>query len=49
MFALSVPVDPAHVSHHFGEALTVLEHAGKAEVNVGGRGFRMKKSFFEDL
>lgn len=46
---IGAPADPAHVTHHFGEALSVLEHAGEAEVSVGGRNFRMKRSFLDDL
>ena len=26
-----------------------MEHAGEAQVNIGGRPFRMKKSFLDDL
>ena len=46
---IGAPADPAHVTHHFGDALTQLEHIGEAEVNIGGRPFHMKKSFIEDL
>lgn len=46
---IGAPADPAHVTHHFGEALVGLEHVGQAQVNVGGRMFHMKKSFLDDL
>lgn len=46
---IGAPADPAHVTHHFGEALSVLEQAGEAEVCIGGRPFRIKKSFIDDL
>jgi alpha/beta superfamily hydrolase len=46
---IGAPADPAHVTHHFGDALSKLEFAGEAEVNIGGRPFRMKKSFLDDL
>ncbi len=43
------PADPAHVKHLFGDALDELEREGSAEVNIGGRPFRMKREFVEDL
>ena len=46
---IGAPADPAHVTHHFGDALTVMEHTGEAEVNIGGRPFKIKKSFIDDL
>lgn len=46
---IGAPADPAHVTHHFGDALSELEQAGEAEVNIGGRPFRMKRSFIDDL
>ena len=43
------PAEPLHVKHLFGDSLDELEREGSAEVNIGGRPFRMKKDFVEDL
>jgi putative redox protein len=43
------PADPAHVKHLFGDSLEELERDGSAEVNIGGRPFRLKQSFVSDL
>jgi alpha/beta superfamily hydrolase len=46
---IGAPSDPAHVTHHFGDALSAIEYTGEAQVNIGGRNFRMKRSFLNDL
>ena len=46
---IGAPSDPSHVTHHFGDALSEIESRGEAEVCVGGRPFRLKKSFLDDL
>lgn len=43
------PAEPSHVKHLFGDSLDELERAGSAEVNIGGRPFRMQRAFVEDL
>jgi putative redox protein len=43
------PADPAHVAHLFGDARDDLERNGRAEVNIGGRPFTVKKQFVDDL
>ena len=43
------PADPSHVKHLFGDSLEALEQDGVAEVDIGGRPFRLKKTFVEDL
>ena len=43
------PAEPAHVKHLFGDSLDELEREGSAEVDIGGRPFRVKKAFVEDL
>lgn len=43
------PAEPAHVKHLFGDSLDELERKGSAEVNIGGRPFRMQREFVEDL
>ena len=43
------PADPAHVAHLFGDARDELEANGRADVNIGGRPFTVKKQFLDDL
>ena len=45
---IGAPFDPAHVTHHFADALTEIEREGSAEVCLGGRPFTIGKSFIED-
>lgn len=46
---IGAPSDPAHVKHLFRESLETIQMKGSAEVNIGGRSFRLKKEFIEDL
>jgi len=43
------PAEPAHVKHLFEGSLEQLETEGSAEVDLGGRRFRVKREFVEDL
>ena len=44
---IGAPASPAHVKHLV--ATSELMETGEAEVNIGGRPFRMKKQFLDDL
>jgi putative redox protein len=46
---IGAPADPVHVIHNFGDQLETIEREGEAEVLLGGRTFRMRKSFIDDL
>jgi esterase/lipase len=46
---IGAPSDPKHVVHHFSEAKNEIEQSGEAEVAIGGRPFRIKRSFLEDI
>jgi putative redox protein len=46
---IGAPAEPAHVAHHFTHALADIEAKGEAEVKLGGRPFRIKKQFVEDI
>lgn len=46
---IAAPADPAHVKHLFQESLENIQKIGFAEVNIGGRSFRLKKEFIDDL
>ncbi|WP_299206705.1 bifunctional alpha/beta hydrolase/OsmC family protein [uncultured Tateyamaria sp.] len=46
---LGAPFDPEHVTHNFSDALPEIIAQGEAEVNLGGRPFRIGKGFVEDV
>ncbi len=43
------PADPVHVSHLFEGSLDELRDRGEAEVQLGGRPFRIRREFVDDL
>ncbi len=43
------PADPTHVAHMFSDHEETLAEKGQAEVRLGGRPFRVKQQFLEDL
>ena len=43
------PATPSHVGHLFGDSRAAIERDGEACVTLGGREFRVKKSFIDDL
>ena len=47
---LAAPFDVNHIKHQFlGDDLARLEAEGEAEVKLGGRPFKLKKGFIDDL
>ncbi|MEL6419708.1 MAG: alpha/beta fold hydrolase, partial [Pseudomonadota bacterium] len=46
---LGAPFDPEHVTHNFADALPEIITHGVAEVNLGGRPFKIGKTFIEDV
>ncbi|REE01770.1 bifunctional alpha/beta hydrolase/OsmC family protein [Marinoscillum furvescens] len=46
---IAAPADPTHVKKLFSEDEEKLKENGEAEVNIGGRPFKMKKQFLDDL
>ncbi len=46
---IGAPFDPGHVTHNFSEALSQIEAEGSAEVDLGGRKFRIGKGFVDDV
>ncbi len=46
---IGAPFDPAHVIHNFGPAIEEIREKGAAEVTLGGRGFRITRSFLDDV
>jgi putative redox protein len=46
---INAPADPAHVVKHFAAQRAEIEAAGVAEVELGGRSFRIRREFLEDI
>lgn len=46
---IAAPADVEHVRKLFGEGLASLPAEGEAEVSIGGRPFRLRRSFLDDL
>lgn len=46
---IGAPADVEHVIHLFGNKLDTIQKEGEAEVNIGGRPFKIKKQFVDDL
>ncbi|MEQ9468900.1 MAG: alpha/beta fold hydrolase [Ekhidna sp.] len=46
---IGAPSTPDHVAHLLDKGREELEKSGEAEVNIGGRTFKMKKQFLDDL
>jgi putative redox protein len=46
---IGAPFDPGHVTHNFNHALDDIERDGEAEVCLGGRPFRIRQDFVDDI
>ncbi|MGI9491353.1 MAG: bifunctional alpha/beta hydrolase/OsmC family protein [Geminicoccaceae bacterium] len=46
---IGAPFDPVHVGHLFDGAKVQIETTGEAEVELGGRRFKIKKQFLDDI
>ncbi len=46
---IGAPFDPHHVSHLFKTDIDEIKATGAADVIIGGRNFKVKKQFLEDL
>ena len=46
---IGAPAAAAHVAQLFGDARETLEEADEATVDIGGRPFRLKRQFLDDL
>lgn len=49
MVTIGSPAEPEHVRHLFNKDLPTIEESGEAEVHIGGRPFRIRKQFLDDL
>ncbi|MBL0712490.1 MAG: alpha/beta fold hydrolase [Desulfosarcina sp.] len=46
---IGAPAEPAHVKQHLKGAQDRIDQEGQAEVQLGGRAFRIKKQFLDDV
>jgi putative redox protein len=46
---IGAPFDPAHVARHLRETIAAIQASGEAEVTIGGRPFRLRRQFLEDI
>jgi len=46
---IGAPSEPEHVTHLLTHKIEDIEESGKAEVNIGGQVFTIKKHFLDDL
>ena len=46
---IAAPADPQHVRRLLGDQAAAIEAKGEAEVSIGGRPFRIKRQFLEDI
>jgi putative redox protein len=46
---IAAPADPAHVTHLFSDQIDAIREAGELEVSLGGRPFRIKRAFLDDI
>lgn len=46
---IGAPFDPGHVSHLFQSSAPDIESKGEADVLIGGRPFKVKKQFLDDI
>ncbi|WP_163849652.1 bifunctional alpha/beta hydrolase/OsmC family protein [Pseudooceanicola aestuarii] len=46
---IGAPVDPAHVTHNFGDALEEIRREGKARVQLGPRAIHIGRDFLDDI
>ncbi|HUF73954.1 MAG TPA: alpha/beta fold hydrolase [Gammaproteobacteria bacterium] len=46
---IGAPASPEHVIARFGASLEALDRGGAADVTLGGRSFRLDRSFVDDL
>lgn len=46
---IGAPAEPVHVTHLLEDSVGTIEQTGNAEVTIGGRPFKVKKQFLDDL
>ncbi len=46
---IGAPSDPSHVANFFGDQVDVIQMRGEGEVELGGRTFRIRRDFLDDI
>lgn len=46
---IGAPYDPGHIKHLLKESVEEINETGEAEVSIGGRPFKIKKQFLDDI
>jgi len=46
---IGTPAEPAHVAQHLASVRAEIQAKGEAEISIGGRLFRIRKEFLEDI
>ena len=46
---IGAPSDPGHLRNLLADQVAEIERAGEAEVTIGGRSFRIRRAFLEDI
>jgi len=46
---IGAPSDPGHVANFFGDRIDVILRDGEGEVELGGRTFRIRRDFLDDI
>ncbi|MCW1960233.1 MAG: alpha/beta hydrolase, partial [Mycobacterium sp.] len=46
---IGAPSDPSHVTNLFGDQIAAIREHGEGEVTVGGRNFRSRRDFLDDV
>jgi uncharacterized OsmC-like protein/alpha-beta hydrolase superfamily lysophospholipase len=46
---IAAPADPVHVTHLFSDKVAAIREAGELEVSLGGRPFRIRREFLDDI
>ncbi|MPY70553.1 MAG: alpha/beta fold hydrolase [Alphaproteobacteria bacterium] len=46
---IGAPFDPGHVAGHFADDVARIRAEGEAEVTLGGRSFRVRRQFLDDI
>ncbi len=47
--SINAPAEPQHVLHHMEDSLDTIRQSGSAVVNLGGRPFRIRQDFVDDV
>ena len=46
---IGAPFDPQHVTHNFEDSIEMIRETGEAQVQLGGRPFRIRRAFLDDV